>query len=295
MNYRNLARLFTSGGINKLSQGDFEVINSSKELFPELENCHQLSDFYDKAYAILLKNYRNEYVVKNEIVNKILLGRYSMNTATMVSELRTGANVADCVVIGKKSVCYEIKTEFDSLVRFQNQLQSYLQTYERTFVVTHKSHLKHVLSIREIMPYFGVIEMTNRNQFRVVSDAPTSKKFSFEMTFDTLRKPEYLHIAEVVSGKIPDMPNTQLYQYCKNIYMSLDATEARALFNHCLKFFRRNDHVFINYLPKSLKNIGISYQLNRNEKNNIIYSLLEKDTIIQGECNVLSIFERKAS
>jgi hypothetical protein len=295
MKYRNIAKLFTRMELGKLSQGNFETINSIAGKFPELRESRQLIDFYSKAYDILLRNYRNEYVVKNELANKILLGRHSMNTTTMASELRTGINIADCVVINKESACYEIKTEFDSLVRFQNQLNSYLQTFEKTFVVTHKSHMEHVLSIQSVTPKFGVIEMTDRNQFRTVRDAPVSQHFNLEMSFETLRKPEYVYIAELVSGVIPEMPNTQTYQYCKDIYTKLNPKEARALFNHCIKNFRKNDHTFINNLPKPLKNIGISYQFSRHEKNRIIYFLKEKGLFHQGETNVLPISKREAS
>ena len=38
------------------------------------------------------RNYRNEYVAKNTIINNILLGRHSVNTATMLNELKVAGS-----------------------------------------------------------------------------------------------------------------------------------------------------------------------------------------------------------
>ncbi|MGF1689312.1 sce7726 family protein [Photobacterium japonica] len=295
MKYRTLAKLFHSSELKKVVSGNVGIINEVTEIFPELSGTMSMADFYNLAYSLLLKNYRNEYVVKNEIANKILLGRHSMNTTSMMSELRTGQNIADCLVVNGYSTCYEIKTEFDSLVRFQDQLNSYLKAYDKTYVVTHKSHLEHVRNIYEMIPKFGILELTKRNQLKTILEAPVSEDFDFDITFDTLRKPEYTFIAEQVRGEIPDMPNTKVYAYCKQAYLSLSEQEANFLFKASLKKFRRNDHVFINSLPKSLKNIGISYQFNRNEKDSLLFSLMHNKSIGLGDENVLPVYERQAS
>lgn len=294
MNYRLLAKLFSSSELKRISTGDFRIIEQLKDMFIELQSLKDLTDIYDEAYKLLLKNYRNEYVVKNEIANKILLGRHSMKTTAMVSELRTGNNIADCVVLNGHSTCYEVKTEMDSLVRFPDQLESYLQAYDKTFVVTHKSHLKHVLDLHKSVPCFGIIELTKRNTLRTVIDAPISTDFDLDITFETLRKPEYLYIAEKVLGEVPDMPNTEIYNYCRQAYMSLSLREANSLFKESIKKFRANDHSFINSLPKALKNIGISYQFSRQEKNNLVCSLVNNKTISSGDKNVLPIRQRQA-
>lgn len=295
MNYRLLAKLFSSSELKRISTGDFRAIEHLQHTFEELKPLKNLNDIYNEAYKLLLKHYRNEYVVKNEIANKILLGRHSMATTAMISELRTGKNIADCVVFNGHSTCYEIKTEMDSLVRFEDQLESYLQAYDKTFVVTHHSHLKHVLDIHSSIPSFGVLELTKRNTLKRIIDAPVHTDFNLDITFETLRKPEYLYIARKVLGKIPEMPNTEIYDYCKQAYLSLSLRDANSLFKESIKKFRANDHSFVNSLPKSLKNIGISYQFSRQEKNNLVCSLMNNNPISSGENNVLPIRQRQAS
>lgn len=295
MNYRKLAKLFYSSEINKFAQDDLSSIESSIELFPELGACNDVASIFEEAYSLLLKHYRNEYVVKNEITNKLLLGRHSMNTTTMLSELRTGNNIADCVLVNKESICYEIKTEFDSLARFKDQLESYLKVYEKTYVVTHNSHLNHVIDIYNKSPFFGIMVLTERNQLKKIIDAPISNLFDLEISFDTLRKVEYMHIAKFVHGSIPEMPNTHLHSFCKDAYLSLDTDTANTLFKYCLRTFRKNDHSFINSLPKSLKNVGISYQVSRKDKNSIIDCLSNKTSNSLGASNVLPFYERQTT
>lgn len=295
MEYKLLAKLFNSSELKRIAAGDLRTFDSIRKVFSEFHTKVTVSEFYDEAYKLLLKNYRNEYVVKNEIANKILLGTHSMKTTAMMSEVRTGKNIADCVVLNGHSTCYEIKTEMDSLTRLSNQLDSYLMAYDKTYVVIHKSHLKHILSIHSKSPTFGILELTKRNSFKIVIEAPISREFDFDITFDTLRKPEYTFIAEQVLGSIPEMPNTKLYDYCKEAYKSLPADKANELFKKSLKLFRANDHKFINSLPKPLKNIGISYQFSRQEKNKLVCSLMNNSNLSSGDYNVLSLFKGQAS
>ncbi|PKG40364.1 sce7726 family protein [Psychromonas sp. Urea-02u-13] len=293
MKYRLLAKLFHSSELKKLASGNLDTIHETIEHFEELSSSQCVADFYELAYSLLVRYYRNEYVVKNEIANKVLLGRLSMNTTSMLSELRTGSNIADCLLINGSSTCYEIKTEFDSLSRLNSQLNSYKQAYDKTYIVAHSTHLKKIDQVHKASPSFGIIELTKRNQLKKIEEAPQCDEFNFEITFETLRKPEYLFIAKNLLGEIPNMPNTSIQDYCKQAYFSLSPDVANKTFKKTLRKFRANDHNFINKLPKSLKNIGISYQLNRNEKNNILSSLTNDIQSHSGERNVLSIFTRQ--
>lgn len=74
MEYKLLAKLFNSSELKRIAAGDLSTIDSIRKVFSEFHSHVTVSEFYDEAYKLLLKNYRNEYVVKNEIANKILLG-----------------------------------------------------------------------------------------------------------------------------------------------------------------------------------------------------------------------------
>lgn len=294
MNYRNLAKIFTSSNINKVAQGDFSNIYDAVSNFPNLEDLNTLEEIYDESYKLLCKHYPNEYVVKNIIANNILIGTHSMNTASMLSELRVGSNKADCVIINGHSTCYEIKTKYDSLKRLSDQLVSYVKAFDQTYVVIHEVHLDAVLQIYSKNPNFGIMISNNRNSLSRKIVAPKSSFFDVDVMFHTLRKEEYMDIIKDITGIEPSYPATELFSECKNIFCRLEHNEANQQFKRVLKKYRRNDDGFINKLPKSMKNLGISFKISERDKSTITTSLLKGDVLKKERVNVLPVYERKA-
>lgn len=293
MHYRELAKIFTSTSINKVAQGDLSKIYAVISDFSSLENCNTLKEVYDESYKILCKYYPNEYVVKNIIANNILIGTHSMNTASMLSELRVGSNKADCVIINGYSTCYEIKTKYDSLKRLSDQISSYVQAFDQTYVVAHETHLEAILQIHSKNPTFGIMISNNRNSLSRKVIAPKTHSFNADIMFHTLRKEEYTDIIREITGKEPDSPSTELFGECKKVFCNLDQEEANREFKRVLKKYRRNDDSFINTLPKSMKNLGISFNINKRDKLNITSSLLENNLLNKERNNVFPIYERK--
>lgn len=72
------------------------------------------------AYAAISKDYRCEYVYKNELVN-LLLRRYGTRSTVYFSEFRVGSSIADMVMFNGESKVFEIKTEYDSPRRLDRQ------------------------------------------------------------------------------------------------------------------------------------------------------------------------------
>lgn len=294
MKYRELAKIFTSSNINKIAQGDLSNIYALISDFSMLDSCKTLQEVYDESYKLLCKHYPNEYVIKNIIANNILIGTHSMNTASMLSELRVGSNKADCVIINGSSTCYEIKTKFDSLKRLSDQLSSYVQAFDRTYVVAHELHLDAILQIHSKNPTFGIMISNDRNSLSRKVIAPKIDSFNADIMFHTLRKEEYTDIIREITGKEPDSPSTELFGECKKIFCNLEQEEANSEFKRVLKKYRRNDDSFINTLPKSMKNLGISFNINKRDKINIMSSLLENSLLSKERNDVFPIYERKA-
>ena len=84
-----------------------------------------LKELFEKAYKKLLKTYRNEYVFKNAIAKKILLGRHSINSSILFTEFRVETSKADVVIFNGTTHVYEIKTELDTTERLENQIANY--------------------------------------------------------------------------------------------------------------------------------------------------------------------------
>ena len=70
-----------------------------------------------EVYRFMSKSYRNEYFYQNTLLNKLLLGKHSINTTTALTQIPISKSKADFILINGKAVVYEIKTELDTFER----------------------------------------------------------------------------------------------------------------------------------------------------------------------------------
>ena len=143
INYRGLSVLYNRTFVRKIISNNYKnylenILSRSNYLVKEVSLVHVL----DSLYSEFKKNYKCEYVYKNTIVNKILLGRHSLNTSTLISELNVGKSKADIVIFNGTSTVYEIKTELDSLNRLEAQLEDYLKCFDKIYVITTLENIK---------------------------------------------------------------------------------------------------------------------------------------------------------
>ncbi|MDH0667635.1 sce7726 family protein [Acinetobacter junii] len=284
---REIAKLFTSNSLRAIASGDvspLEKIINNKNLRSNV-NTISIDDIYSSAFEFLSRNYRNEYVYKNLIARKILRSKHSLQSSVLLSEFRVGQNKADLVLLNGCSTCYEIKTEYDSLNRLEDQLQSYIQLFEKVYVVCPSSLQ---VDVEAIIPHsVGIIVLTDNNTLRTIKDAISNNIFDISLMMKSLRKEEYLDIAENIYGLKIDVPNTQVFDLCFKILNKSDRAVVNNLFLKTLKKYRKNNIEAINTLPSPLTNALISFKFNKNDIKNLISFFSEK------ELNVLSNFKRK--
>lgn len=284
---REIAKLFTSNSLKAIASGNLsslEKIINNKNLSSNI-NITSFYDIYSSAFDFLSQNYRNEYVYKNFIARKILRSKHSLQSSVLLSEFRVGQNKADLVLLNGCSTCYEIKTEYDSLNRLEDQLQSYIQLFEKVYVVCPSSLQT---DVEAIIPHnVGMIVLTDNNNLRTIKEAISNNIFDISLMMKSLRKEEYLDIAENIYGLKIDVPNTQVFDLCFKILNKSDKDVINKLFLKTLKKHRKNNIEAINILPTPLTNALISYKFNKNDIKTLISFFSEKDL------NVLSNFKRE--
>lgn len=284
---REIAKLFTSNCLNAIASEDLSALQKNR--IKEISDFYDASNYYDlyhKAYTDLTKHYRNEYIYKNLIAQKILLGKHSLESSTLLSEFRVGTNKADLVLLNGCSTCYEIKTEYDSLVRLKDQLDSYLKMFDKVNVVCSKNMIEAVLHSSPLE--VGVIELTPKNTLRTIREPIQTNFLDVQLMMQSLRKEEYQLIAENLYNLKIDVPNTRLYDLCEKIIQSYDSKSVRKCFLDTLKKTRKNNAKAINSLPFFLTNALISYKFDQNKINSLVTKFSEKKP------DVLSNFKRKA-
>ncbi|PTP67670.1 sce7726 family protein [Vibrio splendidus] len=263
MRVKDAARIFSSSYLKRLAEGDFSLLS---RVVSEFDLClgsnDTVRDVYERVYMEICQHYRFEYFYKNTIINKQLLGRHSLNTATMLSEFRVGQNIADCVLLNGTSTCYEIKTEYDSLERLEEQLSSYCSVFDNVYVVCDEKNTDKI--VESTPSEVGIIQLTKRNTLspkRQATDLRT-RDINIENVMGSLRADEYKHLAKMISGDVPNVSNIKMYSACYQIISKAAPSELRERYRETLKAHRKPNIPFILSLPKSLKNAGISYKLN---------------------------------
>ena len=105
-----LNRLFTQYTIDDLVENSVnDVYCTIVKRYIKDENDAKNGEIISKIYKYMSKNYRNEYFYQNTMLNKLLLGRHSINTTTALTQIPVGKSKADFIMINGKAVVYEIK------------------------------------------------------------------------------------------------------------------------------------------------------------------------------------------
>jgi hypothetical protein len=223
-------------------------------------------DLFDHFYDHLLTNYRSEYIYKNAIANKILLGKHSLNTSFMLQEFRVDNCKADTVVLNGTSNVYEIKTELDSLERLKRQIKAYQKVFDMVHVIAHSSQLRKIEA--ELHENVGLMELTAKYSIKTIREAVSSKDYvEPETIFDSLRRCEYQSIVKQCFEDVPSVPNTEIYKIYKSYFRKLEPSVAHDLMVKELK--KRGDvlglKAFVRDVPPYFKAMALKSKFSKRE------------------------------
>ena len=241
--------------------------NLSKHIPPDI----RFDEFYDEIYTYLFTHYRYEYIYKNVLTLKLLLGKYSLNTANIHTEFRTGKCKADILLVNGTSHAFEIKSKLDNYDRLLTQISSYKTTFDFVNVITTQEQVKKLETL--LSDEIGILYISNRNQISTHRSAKSQKlNVKPEIIFDSLRKNEYTNIIQRIFGEIPEVPNTKHYNVYKNYFTKLSPEIAHDAMIESLKARKHKDLSidFINQTPKSLKAAIIFSRFNQLQQNNFL-------------------------
>lgn len=269
--YRSLSQIFTPSNFNKIVRKD--DISFTKGRIKKHVNISQTinnQNLIEYLYNQLLKNYKSEYLYKNALLNKLLLGRYSLKTSTLFNEFKIGNSIADIVILNGDAKVYEIKTEYDSLEKLNKQILDYQQFANKVYVVSNSKHIDKLLSDYK-ESNIGVIEFTKTNTFKEVLAAKENKEyFQHDTIFKTLRKNEYLEIVYDYFGYLPNVPNTRIFRESLNLITKINVENFQKIAFQKLKSRKLKCPELLKSrkTPYELKHI--CYSLNMSNKEYIV-------------------------
>ena len=266
--YRVYANMFSTSKFKQLVEDcDISYLASKYSKYKPISDTPILTvgDFYKYIYNVLMLSYRNEYVYKNLIINKILLGRHSLKTATVLNEFRIGKSIADLVLLNGTSKVYEIKTELDSQYRLDSQLADYRKVFEHIYIVTHVSLADKFAQLAN--DKIGILALTRNKTLSVIREAQKCTDYlDSSVIIKCLRKQEYTNIIKQFFGEIPIARQVDYYSVCKEWFAKIPSEALHNMMVVELKkrTIREKDKFISDNAPQELKYLLWNLDFNEN-------------------------------
>ncbi|CEK29384.1 hypothetical protein JGS6364_00301 [[Clostridium] sordellii] len=218
-----LNRIFTKNTFDNLiekhsNKSYSDVVNR----YISKEELNYNIEYISKIYDFLRKEYRNEYFYKNTLLNKLLLGRHSLNTTTALTEIPINKSKADFILINGNAVVYEIKTELDNFERLESQINDYYKAFKYVYVVTCEKNLDKLEKTLK-NDYVGICILKRNSSISTIRKA---KEYSFNLDYETmfkvLRKKEFENIILKFYKKLPETTDFEYYDACFDLIKKID-------------------------------------------------------------------------
>ena len=160
-----------------------------------------------------MKSYRNEYIYKNELVNKHVLRHFGKTTSIAVNEFRVADSVADLALFNGESKCFEIKSDLDSPQRLVSQMDCYQRIFEQCYILVPADAVKEYKQM--VDDRVGVLSLrycrNGKASIEVEQEAQNNEQVDVDVLMRSIRSGEYRWIVKQAYGKLPDVTDFEMY------------------------------------------------------------------------------------
>lgn len=262
-----LSRIFSSTVLREMSVKGrsplFSRLFDLAGLRKNIDGQETVASGFESAFAALRKSGgRDEYVYKAALTHNILLGKHSLNTASMLTEFRVGSAKADVVVLNGTSTVYEIKSDRDSLSRLASQIENYRKAFAKIYVIAGEDHIESIKS--NTSDDVGILCLARWNRIQTVRDAMDNTQNVCPVTiFESLRTSEATSILNQLGILVPNAPNTVLRGLLRNLFSELPSTVVHNEMVRTLKNTRslKTHEDQLIHTPESLRPLVLSLRL----------------------------------
>lgn len=225
-------------------------------------------DYLRYVYSVLAINYQNEYIFKNEFLNKWLISEIGETNSQIFSEFRVGNSIADLAMFNGCSKIFEIKSELDSDARLNLQLTNYRKAFNEIYIIIPKSKLSNYIKNDNtvgIITYDSSIETA----FALVRNAKTNYEIDPATIMSIVHSKEYKSIVNKYYGYLPDMTSFSQYNICSELIFNIPKDKLNKLFISEIKK-RGTDNVLSSRYYKEFNQLFLALKMNRDTKNKVI-------------------------
>jgi len=253
-----LNRLFTQNVFqNLINNNDNTTYGMIVKRYVTDTKAKNNGELISEIYNFMSKSYRNQYFYQNTLLNRLLLGKHSVNTTTALAQIPVGKSKADFILINGKAVVYEIKTELDSFDRLNTQLRDYYKAFNHVCVVTSENQFGKISEILQNTPV-GIYVLTKKNTISTSlkkEPAEDNLHLNHLAIFKVLRKNEYERIIKKYFGQLPVASQVFYFDECFSLFAKIPIEKAYAMSINELKIRNKIVFNFFQNVPYELKSL----------------------------------------
>jgi len=255
---RDFSYIFSRSNATRWLKGDFSYFDALLERHNMLKR-YKSKSYYKvlrDTYKVLKTHYPNEYLLKNEFLNKWLINQLGNCDSKIFSEFRIGNAIADLAMFNGSSKAFEIKTILDNDSRLKNQLNQYKKIFNEVYLIIPSECLDKYIDYDKDV---GVISYDCKlGSFALIVKATNDISIDVNVLMQVLRTKEYLWIVNQHCDVVPSMNAFNQFEISKEIISGIPSEKLNALFLDVIKkrnsteSFLKNKYKFLNQLSLSL-------------------------------------------
>jgi len=230
-------------------------------------------EFLKYIYSVLSRNYRCEYIYKNELI-KSLLAKYGSSSTVFFNEFRVGNSIADIVMFNGESKAFEIKTELDSPKRLNKQMSDYSRLFDRCYIVIPENNYGLYNSSIELNT--GIIVMRKANNgrfyFEEAREAQQNTGLDVDVLMSCLRTDEYKGISRDLGVHVDEVPGYDLFTVCTKAMKEADIQFLKDYFLKTIKRRQNNTKLLKSY-PTQLRQMMLCLNLSKRKADKLLEKL----------------------
>lgn len=270
--YRDFSILFSRREVLRWLKGDFTSIDLKLQRYNLVDRNRGNSylKLLKKTYKVLEANYPNEYILKNEFLNKWLKNELGSKDSLVLNEFRIGKVIADLAMFNGISKAFEIKTILDKEQRLSNQLLEYKKIFNEVYIIIPKTQIDKYIDFDSTV---GIIAYNSSSKdFDLIRKPVENKNIDVNVLMEVLHTKEYLKIVQEYYGNIPNMSVFDQFEVCKELISKIPTKELNSLFLKLIKE-RKVNNLFFNKINNEFNQICLSLNLSKDQKDNLVYQL----------------------
>lgn len=270
--YRDFSILFSRSEVLRWLSGDFSSIDLKLQRYNLIDKYRGNSylKLLKNTYKVLETNYPNEYILKNEFLNKWVKKELGSKDSLVFNEFRIGKVIADLAMFNGISKAFEIKTILDKEQRLSNQLLEYKKIFNEVYIIIPKTQIDKYIDFDSTV---GIIVYNSSSKdFDLIRKPVENKHIDVNVLMEILHTKEYLKIVQEYYGNIPNMSVFDQFDVCKELISKIPTKELNSLFLKLMKE-RKVNNLFFNKINNEFNQICLSLNLSKDQKDNLVYQL----------------------